>query len=91
MTMWQQDARQRLMDTEAVGPEQFTIDQQTYIDDMPHQGRTDPFAGEGHTAKQVTSVDGGSTFYSDLGYDPSSDDWVDWPLCVPPDHAAVKA
>jgi hypothetical protein len=89
--MWQpQNARERLMDPDAVGPEQFTISQQTYVASMPHQGRTPPFAGEGHVAKITRSADGGTTMYSDLGYDPMTDDWAEDPWTIGPDYAAVK-
>ncbi len=60
------DAQQRILDNAAVGINQFTIDQRTYIDSMPHVGRTDPTpTGDFHLSK-MTQTDDGSCFYQDL-------------------------
>jgi hypothetical protein len=52
------DSRQRIMDSAAVGPMQFTQDQRTYIDDMPHYGRTEPLPVGFNMSHQFRDEDG---------------------------------
>lgn len=68
-----QDSRQRIMDSAAVGPMQFTQSQRTYIDDMPHVGRTDPMPPQFNFARQHQDDDG-TCYYEDMESD--GDSWV---------------
>lgn len=70
-----QNSRQRIMDSAAVGPQQFTVSQRTYIDSMPHVGRSDPLPTDFHMSKTTHTSDG-TMFYSDLWPD-DEDGWAD--------------
>ncbi len=64
--MQSQNARQRIMDSAAVGPQQFTISQRTYIDDMPHYGRTDPLAPDDFNMAHQYHDSDGTCYYEEL-------------------------
>ena len=66
--MRSQTSHQRVMAGDAVGPAQFTIDQRTYIDDMPKIGREDPVPSDFHLATITRDSTGGMT-YNDLWSD----------------------
>lgn len=61
-----QDAQARILNRSAIGPHQFNIDQQTYIDGMPHVGRTDPLPSSDFHLAKMTQTDDGSCCYQDM-------------------------
>lgn len=84
-----QSSHDRIMDGAAVGPGQFTIDQQTYIDAMPHVGRTDPVPTDFHLSRVTYVPETGSAYYDDL-LPCGSDGWADPGNWSPSTWAAGK-
>lgn len=69
-----QDARQRIMDPAAVGPQDQNVSQRTFLNAQPRIGRADPENADYPLAKLEQDDTGGCT-YSDLWAD--GDSWVD--------------
>jgi hypothetical protein len=70
-----QTSRQRIMDNAAIGPQQFTLSQRTYIDSMPHVGRTDPQPNtDFHLSRQTQTPDG--TCYYEDGQADGDQGWI---------------
>jgi hypothetical protein len=80
-------ARERILDREAIGPQQFTVSQRTFLDHLAHAGREDPTPADWHMAT-VTQDDSGGCEYEDT-YADNDDGWALPGLGVPPTMGAL--
>lgn len=70
--MWTQDARERILDRDAICPAQFTVSQREWLNGRQPLGRMDPTPADWHMATLTRGHDGLAT-YADLY--PDDDCW----------------
>jgi hypothetical protein len=68
------NARERIMDRDAVGPLQQTISQQSFLDGLPRVGRADPSPANWPMAAITQSANGDATYHDLLT---AGADWID--------------